>query len=100
GVVPRGRTVGPRSLTRSLLLLHAPAAPFDRARAALGDDHLRAALATDVDLADLVCHARSVLLPSPEPGRTPREEGADAFPTVSRGLQQHVQILLQPDAFS
>src|SRR5206468_12017024 len=84
----------------SLLLLHVPAAAFDRARAALGDDHLSAALTTDVDLADLVRHARSVLLPTPEPGRASFEEGADAFPTVGRRLQQHVQILFQPDAFS
>src|SRR5437867_6186462 len=88
----------PCSSHRSLLLQHLAAAALDRSGAALGDDHLRAALGTDVDLADLVCHARAVLLSGTESGPAPLEKGADTFPTVSRRLQQHVQILLQPDA--
>jgi len=78
--------------------LHLVPAALDRASATFGDDHLRAALGTDVDLADLVCHARTVLLSGAESGPAPFEKGANAFPTVGRRLQQHVQILLQPDA--
>src|SRR2546426_6744609 len=71
----------PCSSHRSLLLLHLAAAALDRSGAALGDDHLRAALGTDVDLADLVCHARAVLLSGTESGPAPLAKGADTFPT-------------------
>ena len=46
----------PSSSARLLLLFHRGAAAFERADAALGDDYLRAALATDVNFSQLVSH--------------------------------------------
>src|SRR2546428_571035 len=87
------------SSASSLLLLHVGAAALDGAGAPLGHDDLRPALGADVDLADLVRHARAVLLVlSPaEAGLPAREEGPDPDAPVRGGLQQHVEVVLQPD---
>src|SRR5437667_11782825 len=71
----------------SLLLLHLGAAAADRAGASLGHDHLHAALRANVDLSDLIRHARAVLLPAPKPWLAARSEGGDALASIRRGLQ-------------
>src|SRR5437867_3257923 len=84
----------------SLLLLHLCAAALDRPAAALGDDYLGAALRAYVDLADLVRHDRWVLLATSELRSAPLPEGAHPLPAIRGRLQEHVQVLLHPDALS
>jgi hypothetical protein len=46
----------PRNLRPLFFLLHRATAAFDRTSTTLGDDHLRAALSTDVNLPQLISH--------------------------------------------
>src|SRR5207247_10934685 len=83
----------------SLLLLHLRPAALDPAGAPLAHGDLPAALGAHVDLADLARHAPEVLLLlSPAEAALPaREEGLDSHPPVRGGLEQHVEVVLQPD---
>lgn len=88
GSIPEGR----RGL--SLLLFHRGAAALQLTAAALGDDYLGAAFATDVNFSELVSHFPETLLKSIS-CRCSRaleerfalfQEGAYAFGAVGRGL--------------
>ena len=83
-----------------LLFLHLGAAALDRARAAFGDDHLRAAFAAEIHLPELVgheCVLLFVLLPSSKLRRPLAEKRLHAFGPILGGLEQGVQVFFQPD---
>ncbi len=85
----------------SLLFLHLGATALDRAGAAFGDDHLRAAFAAEIHLPELIGHESFLLfwfLLSNKFRCPLAEERPNPFGPIVGGLKQRVQIFLQTDS--